>query len=210
MKGNIKNILLVLSCILTSLLMVSTATALPVASSEPVMDLVEEQEQILELKTTIENIINSDCSLSEKKEGLLQLINDLKLNNNPQSTSAFDPMYLILILFFLLSAPITYYLMYDNPTVYIPINIALSVFLAVLEIIYAIENNELSNIFEYIPYFIEIFVLGFIFGIPFNLVMILEAWEALTENRDILSDKFIAEANLLPLKKHSIQPYPNS
>ncbi len=78
MKGSIYKTGLVFISILTCLLMISTATAVPVANAEPVMDMVEENEELLELKESIEVIINSYLSTEEKKDDILQLFNDFE------------------------------------------------------------------------------------------------------------------------------------
>ncbi len=198
-KGNIKKTLLILSCLFTSLLMVSTATALPVATSEPVMDLVEEQEQMMELNTQIQSIINSDKSFLEKKEGLLQLINDLDISNNPQSTSAIGPFLLLLPLVLFL-ASINFVMMSLYP-IWIPIDVILSIFSAVVFTIVAIDLEYISNPFEYILNFFFWFILSFILGPPFSIVMIQEFFEPDPENSGFLTQRLLTEKNLLPLNQ---------
>jgi len=57
---------LVLTAILTCLLMISTATAVPVATSEPVMELTKRQEKIHEITNQFTTIKESNSSIIEK------------------------------------------------------------------------------------------------------------------------------------------------
>ncbi len=191
---------LLLITFLTCLLMLSTATAVPMANSEPVMDLVEEQEQIMELSTTIEDIINSDCSLLEKKESLLQLKNNFKdIENFPWGIFlVIVSSYLFMILF---------------PTVAIPMNVILSV---ILGFIYTIDDffynpkyfpptNPIAYVLAFIAHFIVYSSYNFLLGPVSTLGIILITILFILEDRGILPDQSLTKTNNLTLKNLSLE-----
>ncbi len=158
MKGRIYKTGLVLTAILTCLLMISTATAVPVANSEPVMDLVEEQEQLMELSTTIEDIINSDCSLVEKKESLLQLIIDEDIT-----------LEIFLLLCF-------YVLMIIFPIAGITLNVIIALYFASVDILEDTPyHRPPDTILEFITEFVTFFCINIVIG-PFLAIYMLLFW----------------------------------
>jgi len=182
--------------------MLSTATAVPVANSDPVMDLVEEQEQLMELSTTIEDIINSDCSLVEKKESLLQLKNDFEdIENFPWDIFlVIVSSNLVMILF---------------PTIGIPINVILSLIWGVDAVIFTFfqdpkfypPTDPLEYILSFIIHFIFYTSYFFLLGPVVNVAMTLKRIQIILEDLGILPNQSTTQTNIIALENLSSEPY---
>jgi|GEM_PF-6694687 len=127
MKKAARKTILLITTLLTCLLMLSTATAVPVANSEPVMDLVEEHEELQILLDKINEIQNLDISLKEKQTMIQDLID-------------IDGDYLLLNLF------IIYCVIFPK----LPLIMWLSIFILnyILSIIYEFKTDPPSNLEE--------------------------------------------------------------
>ena len=84
MKVKPPKTLLLLTTLLTCVLMVSTATALPVTTSEPVMEIVQQNDQLKTLFNRICELQESDMPLQEKQKMMLGLFEseDIAIDNN--------------------------------------------------------------------------------------------------------------------------------